>query len=299
MQRDFIMKKIIGLFCLGCVIGEIGVAYGAANVLVPKKADSVVKRDTSASTTDVGASLLQTAGGLVVNAIAMGQEQKKLVAGCEPTSSEVSFVNSMIKEWAIAGAKNPLASKDGVGGTMKGCTDANGVSLVDGEDKPSYAATVKAYYASAGNDIAGLICYDVFKNDEARGAVWAGFPKAAVADYCAGGGDLSLCSKGNKKKATNLWTLFELIDFEEKDYTRAEASKALALLQKAQNCSGTKLAAKRLESFGGFLVNTVGNLGQKTNTASIMDAIPNLVGPGGGAGKLGGIAPVVTQFLDR
>ena len=74
-------------------------AFGAANVLVPKKADSVVKREASTSTTATGASLLPTAANLVLSVIQLNQQQKALTAECEPTSRELNFVNNMIKEW--------------------------------------------------------------------------------------------------------------------------------------------------------------------------------------------------------
>ena len=91
-----------------------------------------------------------------------------------------------------------------------------------------------------------------------------------------------------------------MINFDESDYTKSEATQAQALLQKAANCSGNKLAAKRLESFGGFVTSTIGRLGQKTNTGSVMDAVSGVISnSGGGLGNLGGLATVASQFLDK
>ena len=89
-----------------------------------------------------------------------------------------------------------------------------------------------------------------------------------------------------------------MINFDSKDYTTGEASQAQALLTKATNCSGNKLAARRLETFGGFVTDTIGNMGQKTNTGSIMESVGSIIG-NTGVGGIGGLAGVATQFLDR
>ncbi len=277
------MKKFGTFVCSSLAVLVCAAAFGAANVLMPKKADSVAKRDVSTSTTGTGASLLPTALGLVTSVIQLNQQQKALTAECEPTSREITFVNNMIKEWANAGGRNPLTSSSAV----RPCS-AN----------ESYATTVRY----AGNGLAidnSTICWDTFTDSEARHAVWAGYPKASVAEYCSDGGDnLSLCGKGSRKKVTNMWTLFDMIDFENKDYTQGEATQAVALLEKATKCSTNKLAAKRLETFGGFITNTISNLGQPTNTDSIMGAVSSVVGQTG-FGNIGGIANVAAQFLDR
>lgn len=258
-------------------------AFGAANVLVPKKADSVVKREASTSTTATGASLLPTAANLVLSVIQLNQQQKALTAECEPTSRELNFVNNMIKEWANAGGRNPLSYQSGVRACGAG---------------ENYSDSVRYMGVSVGVDNSS-ICWDTFKDSEARNAVWAGYPKATVASYCSSGGDsIAACSKSNIKKVTNMWTLFDLIDFENKDYTQGEASQAAALLEKASKCSGNKLAAKRLETFGGFVTDTISNIGKPTNTDSIMGAVSSVVGQSG-LGNLGGIANVATQFLDK
>lgn len=277
------MKRLNAFLCASFLTMVCFNAFGATNVLMPKKADPVAKREASTSTTATGASLLPTALNLVGNVMQLNQQQKALSAECEPTSRDISFVNSLIKEWANAGGQNPLLSSRGI----RAC-GAN----------ESYATAVR--YAGTGVTIDdSAICWDTFTETEARHAVWTGYPKATVAEYCSDGTDnLSMCSKNSRKKITNMWTLFDLIDFENKDYTKSESSQAAALLEKASKCSGNKLAAKRLETFGGFITSTISNIGKPTNTDSIMGAVSNIVGQKG-IGNIGGIANVAAQFLDK
>lgn len=276
------MKKTVFLGAFLFAFAGVCSAFAAANVLVPKKADSVAKQETTTSTTGAGASLLTAAATLTANVIALNQQQKALVAECEPTSRELEFVNKMVKEWAYTGATNPLSGTRG----LRACAD-----------NETYESTVRQSGTGVTIDTAA-VCFDTFSKEDAHGAVWAGFPKAAVAEYCSDGSVLSMCSKNNRKKMTNMWMIFDMINFDNKDYTNGEASQALALSQKAVNCSGNKLAARRLETFGGFVTDTIGNMGQKTNTGSIMESVGSIIG-NTGIGGIGGLAGVATQFLDR
>ncbi|MBO4479997.1 MAG: hypothetical protein J5742_00025 [Alphaproteobacteria bacterium] len=279
------MKKLIAICVATFSVCGAYTAFGAANMLVPKKASSVAKHEETSSVTNVGGSLLPTALGLVGNVVQLTQQQKELKAGCEPTAKEVNFVNNLVKEWAIAGASNPF--DNGTFGAILPCDSTAGYS---------YRDTVVVADTGVGVDNT-LLCYDVYTDADARGAVWVNFPKAAVVTYCP---DNSYsCSKNKQKTVTNLYTIFDAIDFTEQDYTRTEASQAQALLQKAANCSGSQLAAKRLESFGGFIKNTIGNMGQKTNTGSVMDAVSGVVGNAGIGGMLGSFGSVATQLLDK
>ena len=279
------MKKFF-LFCgMICAMFCTTDAFSAAKVLMPKKADAVAKRDASTTTSDAAASILPTVVGLVGSAMTLSQQQKALVAECEPSKKDVAFVNSMVKEWANAGGINPIKP----GGVIQACGTTE--------------SPFTDYQASVLNSIDGSaidstsVCWDVYTNTEARGAVWAGFPKAAVAEFCSDG--TNTCNKNSKKKVTNLWDIWEMIPFDEKDFTKSEATQALALQTKADKCSDKKLAARRLETYGGFVKNAVGNIGQTTNTGSIMETVSGIVGQTGIGGTIGGLAPVVGQFLDK
>ncbi len=271
------MKKIIAV-CIAVIgICDIYAAFGAANVLVPKKANSVAKREEATSVTSVGGSLLPSAIGLVGNVVQLTKQQKELVAECQPTQKEITFVNNLVKEWAIAGASNPIDSM-GAGPCPEGVSYQESVSFEDSSVDASAA------------------CTEFFSDVEAHGAVWQDFPKVSVATYCPGGGS---CAKSKEKTVSNIYEIFDAIDFGEQDYTKAEATQANALLEKSAKCSGSKLAAKRLESFGGFITNTIGSMGQKTNTASVMDAVSGAVGSSGLSGLVGSFGGIAGQLLDR
>lgn len=272
MRKFFAVCIAIGALC------DAFSAFGAATVLTPKKASSVAKREEATSVTNVGGSLLPTAMGLVGNVMQLTKQQKELVAECEPTQKEITFVNNLVKEWAIAGAANPMV------------TGAFGVRECDGL---SYQDIVSLSSSSLDDED---LCYEVYTEAEARGAVWAGFPKVTVATYCPNG---DTCAKSKQKTVSNIYEIFNAIDFSEQDYTKSEASQASALLEKSSKCSGSQLAAKRLESFGGFITNTIGSMGQKTNTASVMDAVTGAVGSSGLGGLVGSFGGIAGQLLDR
>ena len=300
-ERDKVMRKIAGFLVVivGCLmlsgsfaaVKKVGSKAtsgasigGSGGGLTPKKASAVAAKESDFSTSSIGASLLPNAITLAQGAIQVAKQQKELAANCEPTSREINFVNSMIKEWAEAGAANPLGEDPE--NSDKNCGTFGGGTY-------TYSNYVEDNYDSM-DSVAD--CYDVFDATEAKGAVWENFPKAAVATYCPSG---ESCSK-NSKKASNMWVLFDMIDFTEKDYTVEEWKDAQALMEKATNCTPANLAAKKKEAFSGLAMGALGNLGQTTNTdtGSIMEVVSGVAGQKG-LGGLGGIGSMATQFLSR
>ncbi len=274
------MKKFAVVFVAFVALCDAVTAFDAVTKLTPKKANSVAKHEETSSVTNIGGSLLPTAMGLVGNVMALNKQQQELVAECEPTQKEITFVNNLVKEWAIAGAANPF--------------DTYAFGQV-------YACVGEPYQDVVANMDSSMevedLCYDAFTDAEARGAVWAGFPKAAVATICPDGS--TYCASNKQKKVTNMYEIFGAIDFTEADYTKSEAAQATALMEKAAKCSSSQIAAKRLESFGGFVTNAIGSMGQKTNTTSVMETVTSTLGSSGLSGLVGSFGGVAGQLLDR
>lgn len=273
------MKKVFA-FLMTAVVACVGTSVFGATVLKPKKAAPVAKQEVSTSTTSVGASMLPTALNLVQGVMALSQQQKALREECYPTKAEITFVNNLVKEWANAGGANPAES---------------GLRCKDGD---KYEST----YRRSLDDDTGMktVCWDVYSDTEARGAVWADYPKVVDFDYCSDTtvSVLAKCPQSKRVKASNIWDVFAGIGFTDADFTKSEASQAAALLQKVDKCSDAKLAARRKAAIGGFVTGTISNLGQPTNTGSVMDAVTGIMGQKG-VGGIGGLANIATQFLDK
>lgn len=104
------MKKLSLFFVGVAAVAMCGDAFAAVKNLTPKKAQAVAIQEDSLSTSSIGTSLLPSVIGLATNVIQINKEQKELSSKCEPTTSEIEFVNNMMKEWAMAGAENPIKS---------------------------------------------------------------------------------------------------------------------------------------------------------------------------------------------
>ncbi len=150
--------------------------------------------------------------------------------------------------------------------------------------------------ASGGNTPGMVPRYNIFSGPGNYNMVWAGFPRAGKGEYCKDGG--TLCNARDRTVVTDTYDLFNIIDFGPEDYLPTEATRAANLLAKVEKCSGAKLSAKKKELWGAFLVDTVGNLGQPTNTGTIMDTVGTMIqsGPSGG---VAGIAGIAQQFLNK
>lgn len=267
------MKKFLLLF-----IATIFMAQDAAMAVTIKKAAPVATKPTSVA--DTGASLVPTVLSLVSGVKQLTQQQKALTAECIPSSAEVNFVNNTIKEWAKTGAKTADEVQTSLG--MKRCTTPTG----------GYQSTIRI---AEGTDEKDLICYDWFGGSGNDGMVWEKFPMAVSTYYCTDG-SLTGCSDKNKQYVSNIYDVFNLIDFDTADYTQQEAKMAGTLISKIENCSYAKLNAKKKALWGEFLIDTVGGLGQKTNTATIMQTVGG-VANSGGMGALQSLGSIATQFM--
>lgn len=266
------MKKLV-FSILFISYALICVSVDAA-VTVKKAAPVATKQ---ASVTDTTASLLPTVINLVSNVQALNAQTKALTAECIPTSQEITFVNNIVKEWAKTGAMNADEAEKKMG--YGPCRSATG----------GYRGQVEQ---NALSDTQSVLCYDWFDD---KNSVWYKFPQVGVGYYCSDGSLIQGCSEKNKKTVSNIYDVFNLVDFVEADYTPTEATMAGKMIAKIEKCSNAKLSAKKRELWGNFLVTTIGGVGQKTNTATIMDSVTNLTS-GGGLSFIGSIA---TQFLDR
>ncbi len=268
------MNKFLLLF-IGTLVMAQSSAMGAITV---KKAAPVATKPASA--TDNTGSLVGTVLGLVGSVQQLTKQQKALTAECIPSSSEINFVNNTIKEWAKTGAKTADEVQTALG--MRRCTTATG----------GYQANIRI---AQGTDEKDMLCYDWLGGSGNDGMVWEKFPVAVSTYYCTDG-SLTTCSDKNKQYVSNIYDVFNLIDFDTTDYTQQEAKMAGVLISKIENCSYAKLNAKKKALWGEFLINTVGGLGQKTNTGTIMQTVSG-VANSGGMGALQSLGSIATQFM--
>lgn len=267
------MKKYLLFFVIGTFLAQ-NVAMGA--VTIKKAAPVAVQKKT---VEDNAGSLIGTVLGLVGTVKQLEQKTRALTAECLPTGQEIQFVNNIIKEWAKTGAANEEEVYRRLG-----------VNKCSGQSTGGYQASVRV---AMDTDQDSVVCYDWFGGAGNEGTVWYGFPMAVKTYYCTDGS--VSCGTKDRKEVSNIYEVFNLVDFTTEDYTKQEAEVAGKLIAKIENCSSAKLSAQKQALWGEVLQSTVGNLGQKTNTGAIMETVGSVTS-GGGLQSLGGIA---AQFLDR
>lgn len=242
---------------------------GVAGAVTIKKAAPVTTQKKEVM--NDGAALLPGVLNLISGVQQITQQNKALKAECVPSSSEISFVNKMIKEWAKTGARS--------------ATDVwNSLEVEQCGSGDSYQESVR--YSSDPNDIVYL-CYDSFNKTEDDGAIWKDMPKASIATYCTDGS--SSCQERFKRTASNVYEVFALIDFDVADYTKEEATQKAKLQEKMEKCAPAKLLAKQREVMSGTVNQLLGSVGGKTDTANVMDALTGVLGNIGGGGGATGV----------
>ncbi len=270
------MKKIL----LSFVVLSVFAPLVASGVTI-KKAAPVATKKVEAK--DAGASLVPSVIGLVTGVMQISQQQKTLTEECLPSSQEIQWVNTIVKEWAKTGAASAEDMETKLG--QKACKNGE-----------TYESSARM---AAGTEDTESICFDAFTGSANEGMVWNGFPEAKLITFCNDGS--LTCAEKEKVKVSNVYDIFNIVDFSQNDYTKSELTMASKLMAKIENCSTAKLDARKKALWGDFLTTTIGNMGQKTNTASIMDVVGSVANVnksnmGGALQSLGGVA---TQFLAK
>ena len=270
------MRKFIGIFLVA--VGVLPIMSVQAAVQV-KKAAPVATSEASGNSG--GASLVPNVLGLVAGVIDMNKKQNELSEACIPSSTEIKFVEDTIKEWAKTG-RAYYDSSGRILGDRIPCETA------DGFRNETYR------WSTAGTQK----CYNYFDGVGNADMVWQYFPKPGIGTYCKNGMPSGSCSGKDLVTVSDVYDIFNLIDFVPEDYRKNEATIAGNLLTKAESCSNARLSAKKKALWGEFLMSTVGNVGTKTNTGSIMEQVGS-ISTGGGAGALQSLGGIATQFMNK
>lgn len=270
------MKKFL-LFFVGALVCATGTPAAAVTI---NKAAPVAAQESSSSTT--AASLLPTVLNLISSVQQLSAKQKALTDECIPSSQEITFVDNVVKEWAKTGAMTADEVQKRLG--RQRCRVAVG----------GYASAVEI---AAGTDMDELICYDYFAGDGNAGMVWENFPRVGKATYCSDGSPAGMCSDKNKVTVSDIYDIFNLVDFTEADYSASELTMAGKLMAKIEQCSYSRLSAKKREMWGEFLTGTINSLGEPTNTGSIMQSVSSITGGGGLGASVGSIGSLATSLF--
>ncbi len=268
-------KRILLLTGLACMT-----QFVPADAITIKKAATVTPQQNDTKAT--GANLLPTVINLVSGIKDITNRQKTLTSECIPSSQEIEFVNRIFKEWIKTGAAT-ISDVESALGNIQKCQTATG----------GYQTSVQI--AAATNEDS-LICYDYFDDSGDKNMIWHEYPRAQKAYYCTDDPSSPSCAEKNREYVTNMYDLFNLVDFSEQDYTIDEAKMAGTLIAKIENCSYSKLNARKRAMWDEFLVNSIGNLGQKTNTSQIMQMVQGSANSGAG-GALKSLGGNLGQFL--
>ncbi len=276
------MKKL--LFIVNC---SLLIAFAVANVhaaVAIKRAEPVATNESAG--TGGGGSLVPSLLGLVGGVMELNKQQNALTQECIPSSAEITFVDNAMKEWAKTGQMTAAQVRTLLRREPCGVSspDARGYS-------DCYSVDVMLGVTP------GIVPrYNVFSGPGNHNMVWANFPKVGKGTYCKDG--TTTCVTRDQTTVSDMYDLFNIIDFGPADYLPTEASLAARLLNKMETCSPAILSAKKKQMWGEFLTDTAANIGQPTNTGTIMETISGVVrdGPAGGIGSIGAVA---TQFLNK
>ena len=270
MKRRFLL--LTSLICM--------THFVPADAITIKKAATVATKQNDIKTT--GTTLLPTVINLVSEIKNISNQQKSLTSECIPSSQEIEFVNRIFKEWIKTGAATK-SDVEGALGNIQKCQTATG----------GYQTSVQI---AAATEQDSIICYDYFDDSGDKNMVWHEYPRAQKAYYCTDDPSNPSCPEKNREYVTNMYDLFNLVDFSEQDYTIDEAKMAGTLMSKIEKCSYSKLNARKRAMWADFLVDTISGVGKNTNTSQIMQMVQTSANSGAG-GALKTLGGNLGQFL--
>ncbi len=268
----FLMALVVGLTSFSAMAADFSVKDSSFKA---KKASSVKTQEKSGLESITSGSLLPGVIGMVSNVAALTKQQKELAAECVPSSSEISWVNDMVKEYAKVGEETA--------GEM-----LNRLKMTRCGPNEHYSKSVEVSRPANLEP-----CTDVFEDKD---TIWNGYPMAAVASYCADG--MEVCSGSKKKTESNVYAIFGAISFTVDDYATDEADKYTKMMAKIEKCAPEKISARSKQAYADFLKTTISTAGGSASSGAVWDAVGGLTS-GGGLSGVQSLMPAVTQFLDK
>jgi hypothetical protein len=208
--------------------------------------------------------------GLVANVMATNAHLAALSASCRPSSSEVTWVNNMVREYAKAGGPRPTDI------TLCGAAGESG-----------------AFKLFVEGDSGKSLCYEIFAGTSHAGMIWAGYPMASEACRCKPRGECGTsCKDTDREYKSNIYEVFATVEsyFSEADFLANEASTLATFRRKAEECAPGRLAAQRQSMWTNLALGAAGSLGQRQGVPSTMESVGAIMGASAGGGGIGGAA---------
>ncbi|MDR1206919.1 MAG: hypothetical protein LBK26_00695 [Rickettsiales bacterium] len=262
-----------------CLFATAMPSYAAMTI---KKAESVAPAAKSAGDALTGNSLVPTALSLITGVMALNQQMKDLTGDCIPTDTEINWVSGIMKEYAKTGAANQKSITAGL------------------KSEPCEGESFKDRMQSAAMTSGIQPCFVKFNTDSDNGMIWQDYPKASKASICKKNGGFN-CLPKDEQIVSDVYDVFALVGFGPADYLPGEATLAAKMTEKIERCSNVKLAAKKRELWGEFLINSAGGLGKTgAGLADTMNTVNQIMSGGGAASHLNavmGMAPSLAGGL--
>ena len=256
-------------------IGNSGGGSAATGGIKINKGPAVQEQQQEKMDAATGTNLIGTAMGLWSGYQALKQQDMALTEKCAPTTAEAAHVNKMVEEYAKTGQM----SADKMFETLK----------------VGKCGTGEKFITRVG--VEGLnACYAV-RDDKDK--IWSGYPKAESDSKCP---DAKPGCGKDVKYYSNIYEIYNLMGWTDKDMLPDELSAHSKLMAKAEECDPRVMQRKRQEMTGGFITGTIGSIGQKQNTGGTMGVVSTLTqtmsqGGGGANSAIGGIGALAPSLL--
>jgi len=257
------MKRFFAIF----FVLLAGAAVAAPQIQI-KKDSGVAVQDNKMADGGGIANVLGTAVNLLSAVNTMKTQEKYLDDSCAPDSSDLQFVNSMVREYARIDA----------------ATASEMFAALPPQQKQncSYAQT-----ANAGQGVA--VCYDWFSGAENAGRVWADYPMASLERLCPP--EKPGCLQTETKTYSNIYEIYRAMNWTEDDLLPNEIAQHTRLMKKMETCSPELIKQQKMQMTGALIQNTINSIGKPQDMTSSMTQMNQLMQQSGTGGQ--GVNPLM------
>lgn len=263
------------LLAISLCIVHCALYIGVADAAVPqiRRADAVQEQQQApleAAMGGGGGNLLGTAVGLIGGAMQLRNISSELTRECEPSAADITFVNDMMRAYAMSGGRDPRTF---IENAQLGDQCVGGYTEYRRLNNRECFTTFGGITGTAGTA------------DQNR--IWSQYPRAEMTQsrICPPNRPNCNIQGGEGSHFTNMYLIWNTMNWQEADLMPGEIAGFARITERAQRCEPRAVRARVQQQGMQTVMGMVQGIGQP-GTATTADAVMGLMHQtGGGQGN--------------
>jgi len=268
------MKKIIAFILLVIpVMPDVSLAQAPVGGYQIRRADTVqaapeaegggAKGLMNALTSPGG---LATAMGLIGTVTALRTKTTELRRECEPSLSDITFINQMVQEYAKLGRSSAKELIENIHNVQYACPEGQ-----------KFKQNVKSGMPEE--------CVDIFRGTGNNGKIWFEYPMADKSDRMCPSNNQQCNEDRDGIVHSNAYRIYMALGWEEADLLPNEIANHTRLIGRASTCDPSAVKRRIAETTMSGIMGIVNQTGQSNTTGTANGVMEMVQGMGSSGGS--------------